>query len=104
MVWLDTAAIFHQCAMAHWCAARILKTCNTYLVRVTDLFSLRLSNKNNLTTATKTIAVWCESIKIITFLVGDALFLEVLQYQVGARGVDGASSYSISQFQKTHLI
>ena len=29
------------------CAKRIFKTCNTYLVRRTDLFSLRLSNKKN---------------------------------------------------------
>ena len=41
-----------------------------YLVRGTDLFSLRLSNKN-MTTANTTIAIWCEWIKIIPILLSD---------------------------------
>ena len=40
------------------CATRIFKTCSTWLVRGTDLFSLRLSYKK--TTTANTIAVWYE--------------------------------------------
>ena len=41
-----------------------------YLVRDTDLFSLRLSNKK-MTTAIITIAVWCELIKMIPIFLSD---------------------------------
>ena len=41
-----------------------------YLVRGTNLFSLRLSN-NKMTTANTTIAVWCEWIKSIPIFLSD---------------------------------
>ena len=48
--------------------ARIFKTCNTWLVKSTDLFFLRLSNFLNDTNNT-TITIRCEWIKIITIFV-----------------------------------
>ena len=48
------------------CATRIFKTCHTHLVRGTDFFSFRFSNKTKMTTANITIAIWCEWVKIIT--------------------------------------
>ena len=56
--------IFNSCAKAHWCATGIFKTCNAYLVRDMDLFSIILSNKR-MTLANTTIAIQCEWIKII---------------------------------------
>ena len=44
--------------------ARIFKTCNTYLVRGPDLFSLRLSNLK-MATANRAITICCELIKTI---------------------------------------
>ena len=56
-------------------------TVSDYLVRGTDLFSLRLSNKK-MATANTTVAIWCDQIKIIPiFLVRTAknVFFGVLQ-------------------------
>ena len=47
-----TTAIFNRCA------ARIFKICNTYLVKGTDLFSLRLSNKKNNSQHNNSRPVW----------------------------------------------
>ena len=59
------AVMFNWCSAAHWCVREFLKhAIPDYLVRSTDLFSLRLSNKK-LTTANITIAIQCEWIKII---------------------------------------
>ena len=55
-------------AIFNCCATSIFKTCNTwpiYLVRGTDLFSIRLSNKMPRTNST--VAIRCEWIKIILF-------------------------------------
>ena len=59
LVQLYNAGIFNQRA------ARIFKTCRAWLlVRGTDLFSLRLSNKK-MPTANTTIALWCVRIKVL---------------------------------------
>ena len=54
-----TSAIFN------WCAARIFKTCNTWLFGQGHWpLSLRLANKKT-TTANTTVAFWCRGIKMI---------------------------------------
>ena len=61
-------------------AAGILKMCNTYLVRGTDLFSLRLSNKKT-TTANTTRAIGVSESKLCLFFypIGKTIFFAVLQ-------------------------
>ena len=46
---LSERAIVNRCAVeAHWCATRCFKHATPdYLVRITNLFSLRLSNEKN---------------------------------------------------------
>ena len=66
------AVMFNWCSAAHWCVREFLKhAIPDYLVRSTDLFALRLSNKK-LTTANITIAIQCEQIKIKPIFVRSA--------------------------------
>ena len=68
--WRSLSCISPLQWFSNQCATRIFETCNTWLVRGTDLFSLRLSNEK-MTTANTTTTVLCEWINIIPMFLSD---------------------------------